>query len=89
MQDIRLEKFLELFYDHMRANLDCELKDICPAIRELGELLIMSKESKNEEFGAAVGAGEEWRVEVPVRELRFTLFLYLPRRMLVNQSRIV
>lgn len=55
MQDIRLEKFLELFYDHMRANLDCELKDTCPALRELGELLIMIKESNNEELALQLG----------------------------------
>jgi hypothetical protein len=36
LNDIRLEKFLELFYDHLRANLDCELKDTCPALREFG-----------------------------------------------------
>jgi hypothetical protein len=40
---------LELFYDHMRANLDCELNDTSLALKELGELLIMIKESNNEE----------------------------------------
>lgn len=50
MNDIRMEKFLELFYDHIRANLDCELKDTCPALRELGGIPIMIKESSNEEL---------------------------------------
>jgi len=63
MQDIRLEKFLELFYDHMRANLDCELKDTCPALRELGELLIVIKESNNEELSVQLGLvrNGEWK----------------------------
>jgi len=39
----------------MRANLDCELKDTCPALRELGELLIMIKESNNEELALQLG----------------------------------
>ncbi len=55
MQDIGMENFLELFYDHMRANLDCELKDTCPALRELGGLLIVIKESNNDELALQLG----------------------------------
>ena len=55
MDDVKLEKFIELFYDHMRANLDYEFKDTCPALKDLGELLIMIKESNNEELALQLG----------------------------------
>ena len=48
LDDVKLEKFIEMFYDHMRANLDYALKD-------LGELLIMIKESNNEELALHLG----------------------------------
>jgi len=48
-------KLLDLFYDHMRANSDCELKDTCPALRELGGLLIMIKENNNEKLALQPG----------------------------------
>ncbi|TFG55873.1 MAG: hypothetical protein E4H30_06165 [Methanomassiliicoccus sp.] len=55
LDDVKLEKFIELFYDHMRANLDYELRETCPALKDLGELLIMIKESNNEELALQLG----------------------------------
>ncbi len=68
MQDIRLEKFLELFYDHMRANLDCELNDTSLALKEPGELLIMIKESNNEELAIQLGLVRNGGWKCPCRK---------------------
>jgi len=59
MQDIRLKKFIEMFYDHTRANLDCELRETCPALKDLGELLIMIKENISEELALELELVEE------------------------------
>jgi len=44
-----------MFYDHMRANLDCEFRDMYPAPKDLGEQLIIIEESNNEELALKLG----------------------------------
>jgi len=44
-----------MFYDHMRANLDCEFKDTCPTRKDLGYVLVIVKQRNNAESWSSKG----------------------------------
>jgi hypothetical protein len=50
MEDIKLEKFLETLYDHMRAKLPLEAKRSCPALSCVADLLVAVKSENNREI---------------------------------------
>ena len=55
MENIKLEKFLETLYDHMRAKLPPEAKKGCPVLRCVADLLVAVKSENNREIALELG----------------------------------
>lgn len=55
MDDIRLEKLLEVVYDQVFAALPAEARRTCPALKVLAEVLLDLKEANNSEIALELG----------------------------------
>jgi hypothetical protein len=55
MDDIKLEKFVEVLYDQLFAALPPEARRTCPAMRMLDEVLMDLKEANNSEIALELG----------------------------------
>ena len=55
IDQIRMEKWFETIYDHMRSKLPPEKAATCPMLKELGDVLVIMKEGNNERIAMEIG----------------------------------
>ncbi len=55
MEDVRLEKMVEVIYQQLLAIVPAEARKDCPALERMSEILLDIKEVNNSEIAAELG----------------------------------
>ena len=70
MEDIRLEKYIEALYEEMRGRIPCDLRDECPMLKAMADVLITRKEANNKEIMYELGVSSSSEFICPCRSNR-------------------